>query len=291
MGARIALARRAAGVPRASSSPTRWPRSSAAVSAPDGAWRPRPLGEVADRPGCARRVVHGVAGDGRPPCSRSSSRSPARTCFARFDFPGQALLRAWSRCRSCCRRSSSARRSWRCSSVAVCALGPRHRTSLGDPARARLLQLRGRRAHRRRAVVAPRPPPGGGRAGARREPWRAFRQVTLPALRPAIAAAALIVFLFTFTSFGVILILGGPGTPRSRPRSTARPRSCSTCRSPPCSSMVQFAVVAALLAFARAGPTPHEGVRVAAGRRAAARRAPAAGTPAQWAFARRRTSR
>ena len=40
--------------------------------------------------------------------------------------------------------------------------------------------------------------------------WRAFRAVTLPALRPAIAAAAAIVFLFTFTSFGVILILGGP---------------------------------------------------------------------------------
>ena len=41
--------------------------------------------------------------------------------------------------------------------------------------------------------------------------WQTFRSVTLPALRPAIAAAAAIVFLFTFTSFGVILILGGPG--------------------------------------------------------------------------------
>ncbi|MCP5030009.1 MAG: iron ABC transporter permease [Actinomycetia bacterium] len=41
-------------------------------------------------------------------------------------------------------------------------------------------------------------------------PWRAFREVTLPLLRPAIAAAASIVFLFTFTSFGVVLILGGP---------------------------------------------------------------------------------
>jgi thiamine transport system permease protein len=39
--------------------------------------------------------------------------------------------------------------------------------------------------------------------------WQAFREVTLPALRPAIAAATAIVFLFTFTSFGVILILGG----------------------------------------------------------------------------------
>ncbi|HEY8217137.1 MAG TPA: iron ABC transporter permease [Acidimicrobiia bacterium] len=39
---------------------------------------------------------------------------------------------------------------------------------------------------------------------------RAFTSVTLPALRPAIAAAAAIVFLFTFTSFGVVLVLGGP---------------------------------------------------------------------------------
>lgn len=39
--------------------------------------------------------------------------------------------------------------------------------------------------------------------------WRTFREVTLPLLRPAIAAASSIVFLFTFTSFGVILILGG----------------------------------------------------------------------------------
>jgi thiamine transport system permease protein len=41
--------------------------------------------------------------------------------------------------------------------------------------------------------------------------WRAVREVSLPLLRPAIAAAAAIVFLFTFTSFGVVLILGGPG--------------------------------------------------------------------------------
>lgn len=40
-------------------------------------------------------------------------------------------------------------------------------------------------------------------------PWRAFREVTWPLLRPAVAAATSIVFLFTFTSFGVVLILGG----------------------------------------------------------------------------------
>jgi len=41
--------------------------------------------------------------------------------------------------------------------------------------------------------------------------WRAFRQVTWPLLRPAVVSAASIVFLFCFTSFGVILILGGTG--------------------------------------------------------------------------------
>ena len=41
--------------------------------------------------------------------------------------------------------------------------------------------------------------------------WAAFRRVTWPLLRPAVAAAASLVFLFSFTSFGIILILGGPG--------------------------------------------------------------------------------
>lgn len=37
-----------------------------------------------------------------------------------------------------------------------------------------------------------------------------FMRITLPLLRPAIFSAALLVFLFCFSSFGVILILGGP---------------------------------------------------------------------------------
>jgi len=40
--------------------------------------------------------------------------------------------------------------------------------------------------------------------------WRAFREVTLPLLLPSILASALLVFLFDFTSFGVVLLLGGP---------------------------------------------------------------------------------
>lgn len=41
-------------------------------------------------------------------------------------------------------------------------------------------------------------------------PLRTFLTVTLPLLRPAIFASALLVFIFCFSSFGVILILGGP---------------------------------------------------------------------------------
>jgi len=41
-------------------------------------------------------------------------------------------------------------------------------------------------------------------------PWATFRQVTLPLLRPSLAAAGAIVFLFAFTSFGVIRVLGSP---------------------------------------------------------------------------------
>jgi len=39
---------------------------------------------------------------------------------------------------------------------------------------------------------------------------KVFVTVTLPLLKPAILAASLLVFVFCFTSFGVVLILGGP---------------------------------------------------------------------------------
>lgn len=42
-------------------------------------------------------------------------------------------------------------------------------------------------------------------------PWRAFSEVIFPLLRRPILSAILLVFLFDFTSFGVILMLGGAG--------------------------------------------------------------------------------
>ena len=41
--------------------------------------------------------------------------------------------------------------------------------------------------------------------------WQILRTITLPLLMPAIISASLLVFIFCFTSFGIILILGGPG--------------------------------------------------------------------------------
>lgn len=57
------------------------------------------------------------------------------------------------------------------------------------------------------ANLSPRYDEAAAALGA--DPARRFRQVTLPLLLPSVTAAGLLVFLFCFTSFGVVLILGG----------------------------------------------------------------------------------
>ena len=42
-------------------------------------------------------------------------------------------------------------------------------------------------------------------------PMKVLTEITLPLLTPAVLSATLLVFLFDFTSFGVILLMGGPG--------------------------------------------------------------------------------
>lgn len=77
----------------------------------------------------------------------------------------------------------------------------------------------------------------------------AWRRVTLPALGPAVAAAALMVFLFTFTSFGVVQILGGP---RYATLEVAIYRQTAQLLDLPTAAvltLVQFAAVAAVLAL------------------------------------------
>ncbi|AJF67534.1 ABC transporter permease [Streptomyces vietnamensis] len=77
--------------------------------------------------------------------------------------------------------------------------------------------------------------------------WTAWRTVTLPALAPAVAAAALMVFLFTFTSFGVVQILGGDAYTTLEAeiyRQTARLLDLQTAA---VLTLVQFAAVGAIL--------------------------------------------
>ncbi|MEZ4594932.1 MAG: ABC transporter permease subunit [Chloroflexota bacterium] len=52
-------------------------------------------------------------------------------------------------------------------------------------------------------------------------PRRAFWEITLPLIRPSLISAALLIYLFTFTSFGVVLILGGPRLAPSKLKFTA----------------------------------------------------------------------
>ncbi|MGC5344558.1 ABC transporter permease [Streptomyces sp. DT171] len=78
--------------------------------------------------------------------------------------------------------------------------------------------------------------------------FAAWRRVTLPALAPAVAAAALMVFLFTFTSFGVVQILGGPAFSTLEVeiyRQTAQFLDLPTAA---VLTLVQFAAVGAILA-------------------------------------------
>ncbi|EST39159.1 hypothetical protein N566_03535, partial [Streptomycetaceae bacterium MP113-05] len=76
----------------------------------------------------------------------------------------------------------------------------------------------------------------------------AWRRVTLPALTPAVAAAALMVFLFTFTSFGVIQVLGGPRYGTLEVEIYRQTAAFLDLPAAAVLTLLQFAAVAALLA-------------------------------------------
>ncbi len=78
--------------------------------------------------------------------------------------------------------------------------------------------------------------------------WRAFRRVTLPLLRPAIAAAGSIVFLFCFTSFGVVLVLGGPTRATLEVEVYRQTAQLLDLRTAAALTLVQLAAVVALVA-------------------------------------------
>ena len=97
-----------------------------------------------------------------------------------------------------------------------------------DPDRPRVLQRRGRRADRGTSGRTWIPRERGG--GDARRARRAIPGVTAPLLAPALAAAAAIVFLFSFTSFGIVLILGGPRYATIEAEIYNQAAACSTCR-------------------------------------------------------------
>jgi thiamine transport system permease protein len=76
----------------------------------------------------------------------------------------------------------------------------------------------------------------------------AWRRVTLPALGPSVAAAGLMVFLFTFTSFGVIQILGGPTYSTLEVEIYWQTAQLLDLPTAAVLTLVQFAAVAAILA-------------------------------------------
>ncbi|HEU5082240.1 MAG TPA: iron ABC transporter permease [Acidimicrobiales bacterium] len=84
--------------------------------------------------------------------------------------------------------------------------------------------------------------------------WAAFRHVTLPQLAPALAGSASIVFLFTFTSFGVVKILGGPRIATIEVEIHRVTTQLLDLRTAAVLSLLQLAaVIAALALYRRAG--------------------------------------
>jgi len=102
--------------------------------------------------------------------------------------------------------------------------------------------------------------------------WRAFRSVTLPLLAPAIVAAASIVFLFTFSSFGVVLLLGGPTRATLETEIYARTTEFLDLRHAAALAFVQMvAVVAVLVVLTRVQERLARGQRLVASRDTARR--------------------
>jgi thiamine transport system permease protein len=133
---------------------------------------------------------------------------PAAYVFARYDFPGKALLRAAV-------TIPFVLPTLVVGSAFLALLGPSG--ALGIDLSSTIWAILLAHIFYNYAVVVrtvgglwahldPRLEEAARVLGAGR--WKTFRTVTLPLLRPAIAAASSIVFLFTFTSFGVILVLG-----------------------------------------------------------------------------------
>ncbi|HET6665438.1 MAG TPA: ABC transporter permease subunit, partial [Acidimicrobiales bacterium] len=77
--------------------------------------------------------------------------------------------------------------------------------------------------------------------------WAVLRRVTLPLLAPSLLAAALLVFLFCATSFGVVVLLGGPQHATVEVAIARATRTVLDLPGAAALSMVQLVMVAVLL--------------------------------------------
>lgn len=78
-------------------------------------------------------------------------------------------------------------------------------------------------------------------------PWQRLREITLPALTPALGSAATLTFLFSFTSFGTVLILGGPRRATLETEIYAQAAREFDLRTAAALSLLQLAAIAAML--------------------------------------------
>jgi thiamine transport system permease protein len=83
-------------------------------------------------------------------------------------------------------------------------------------------------------------------------PWRALVTVTLPALAPAIVAGASLVFLFSATAFGLVLILGGAAYGTVETEIYLQTAQLLNLRAAAVLSVVQMVIVAGALWFGAA---------------------------------------
>jgi len=105
----------------------------------------------------------------------------------------------------------------------------------------------------------PRPAEAAAALGA--SPHQVLRDVTLPALRPAIVSAATVVFLFCATAFGIVLTLGGLRYSSVETQIYLLTTDLLDLQGAAALSVLQLSVVTALLlAAARARRTPDAAV-------------------------------
>jgi thiamine transport system permease protein len=105
------------------------------------------------------------------------------------------------------------------------------------------------------------PRPGEAAAALGASPRQVLRDVTLPALRPAVVSAATVVFLFCATAFGIVLTLGGLRYSSVETQIYLLTTNLLDLQGAAALSVLQLLVVTALLvAAARARRTPDAAV-------------------------------